>query len=120
MREEYDTAVISLRSRFHDGPGGLLAHAAGANIPIAALASFMQLNHAVIQADEVLNLPSQRQIVLERHVSEIAKKKLNWLRDEGTTELKRLLAEGRPVDGLGSILGDLFKSSLGIVFSSGF
>jgi hypothetical protein len=74
----------------------------------------MQKNYAAIQADEVLNLPSQRHIVLEYRMDGIAKEMLGWVRDEGTKELRDTLANGHPVDSFRAASHHILETSLGM------
>ena len=109
--------MLSLRSRFHDGPGGLLAHSSGTNIPIAALGAYMQRNYMAIQADKQFNLPTQRQMVLEHRLNEIREKTSEWLWGE-IVEVKQKLVEGQQAGICGVALSDLLRSSFGIIFYS--
>lgn len=74
----------------------------------------MQKNYAAIQGDEVLNLPSQRHIVLEYRMDGIAREILGWVRDEGTKELRDTLENGQPVDGFGAASRRILETSLGV------
>jgi len=107
--------MLSLRSRFHDGPGGLLAHSSGTNIPITALGAYMQRNHMAIQTDKEFNLHTQRQMILVHRMNEIVKKISEWLGEE-IAELTQTLTEGNQRDGVGVALRDLLRSGLGIIF----